>query len=79
MINIVEREYINEKLDHSFLKVWRYWHKKQSEKLAERTREENVRIEKSIHHLDLDCFFIGVIKQLVRPPTVMTILMLWNK
>jgi hypothetical protein len=75
----VKKEYTNKKLEHSFLKVWRYWHAKQCEKLVERRREKEVGIEESIHHLGLDHFFIGVIKQLVHPPTVMTIFMLWNK
>jgi hypothetical protein len=42
---VEKREYFNEKLEHSFLKVWKYWHAKQSEKFAERTREEEVGIE----------------------------------
>jgi hypothetical protein len=41
-----------------------------------KTIEEEVEIEKSIHHLGLDYFFIGVIKQPVHPPIVTTILML---
>jgi hypothetical protein len=75
----IERKYISEELEHSFLKVWKYWHAKQSGKLVERTIEEEVGIEESIHHLGLNYFFVGVIKQPIRPPTVRTILVLWNR
>jgi hypothetical protein len=44
-----------------------------------RITKEEVEIEELIHHLGLDYFIIKVIKQLVRPPTMMMILMLWNK
>lgn len=53
----IERKYINEELEHSFLKVWIYQHAKQSEKPVERTLEEEVGIEELIHHLGLDFFY----------------------
>ncbi len=61
IFTIVEREYINEKLEHSFLKVWRYWHAKRSGRLMERTTKKEAKIEELICHLGLDYFFIGVI------------------
>jgi len=35
---IVKKEYINKKLEHSFLKVWKYWHVKQNKKLIEKQK-----------------------------------------
>jgi hypothetical protein len=52
---------------------------KRSERLIGRTIEEEEEIEMLICHLGLDYFFIGVIEQPICPPTVMTILVLWNK
>jgi hypothetical protein len=52
---------------------------KRSERLIGRTIEEEEEIEMLIFHLGLDYFFIGVIEQPICPPTVMTILVLWNK
>jgi hypothetical protein len=46
---------------------------------AYRKNNKEVRIEKSICHLNFDYFFIGVIKQPVFPPNMMTILVLWNR
>jgi hypothetical protein len=51
---------------------------KQSRTLTKITTKHEVGIEKSIHHLGLNYFLIGVIKQPICPPTMMTILMLWN-
>jgi hypothetical protein len=52
---------------------------KRSKRLTKRTTEEELEIKELIRHLGLDYFFIGVIKRLVHPPTVMTIFVLWNK
>jgi hypothetical protein len=52
---------------------------KRSGRLIRRTIEEEEEIEALIHHLGPDYFFIGLIKQLVRPPTMTTIFILWNR
>jgi hypothetical protein len=49
---------------------------KQSGTLTKITTKEEVGIEKSICHLGFN--FIGVIKQPICPPIMMTILMLWS-
>jgi hypothetical protein len=51
VFTVVEKEYINEKLEHSFLKVWRYWHAKRSRRLIEKTTKKEAEIEKLICHL----------------------------
>jgi hypothetical protein len=75
----IKRKYINEELEHSFLRVWRYWHAKLNKRFPKRTTKEEVEIEKSIHYLRLYYLFIRMIKQLVCPPIVTVIVMLWNK
>jgi len=40
-------------LEHSFLKVWKYWQAKQNKNLPKRTIKEKVGIEE-ICHLGLD-------------------------
>ncbi len=79
MFITIKRKYINEELEHIFLRVWRYWHAKLNKRLPERTTKEEVEIEESIHHLGLYYLFIGMIKQPVCPPTVTAIVMLWNR
>jgi len=43
------------------------------------TIEEETKIEKLIRHLKLDLKIKKMIKQLLCPPTVTTIFVLWNK
>jgi len=66
-------------LKHSFLKVWRYWHVKQSKKLTEKNNRKGNRNWKVVCHLRLDYLFIGVIKQPIHPPIMTIILVLWNR
>jgi hypothetical protein len=51
MFTIVEKKYINEELEHSFSKVWKYWHAKRRERLIERTTKKEAEIKKLICHL----------------------------
>ncbi len=66
-------------MKHSFLRVWKYWHAKWSGHLEGKIRKESTKIKKSICHLDLNYFFVGVIKWLIHPPIVIMIIVLWNK
>jgi hypothetical protein len=41
--------------------------------------EERTRIEKSIYHLGLDYLFVGIVNWVMCPPTMSTIIILWNR
>ncbi len=46
--------------------------------LQKKMQKKEIRIGKSICHFNFDYFFIGVIKQPICPPTMMTFFVLWN-
>ncbi len=41
--------------------------------------EERTRIEKLICYLGLDYLFVGIVNRVMRPPTMSTIIILWNR
>jgi hypoxanthine-guanine phosphoribosyltransferase len=41
----VKRKYIDKELEHSFMKVWRYLHMKESGKLVEITSQKEIELK----------------------------------
>ncbi len=71
--------YINVEFECSFFRVWRDIDMRNKVNYLKKKIEERTRIEKLICYLGLDYLFVGIVNRVMRPPTMSTIIILWNR